>query len=339
MQTRQATVGWTKPHRRRAANCFGAARALSRAMDDEALARQFETNRAHLRAVAGRMLSSRSEAEDAVQETWLRLSRADTSAVENLSGWLTAVVSRVCLDMLRARKSRAEQAESLEAPEAVADSDDARSPERKALVADTVSLALLVVLETLTPTERLSFVLHDLFDLPFDEIASIVGCSPAAARQLASRARRRVQGTPPAVDANLARHREVVEAFLAASRTGDVAALLGALAPDVVLRADPAALAASAANQGKGAPKLAPETRGAASVADAFAGRAGGARPAFIDGQLGTAWTVGGKPRAIFQLTFRGGVIASIAVIADPEHIRRLEVVVLDVDRADAGTR
>src|SRR6266699_2215131 len=230
-------------------------------MDEhEHLAQRFEENRSHLRAVAYRMLGSLSEAEDAVQEGWLRLSRSDTSAVENLGGWLTTVVARVCLDMLRSRKSKHE--ESLEehtehAPDKIPDHNDNIDPEQEALLADSVGLALLVVLETLAPAERLAFVLHDMFDLSFDEIAPIVDRSPTAARQLASRARRRIQGAPTSPNADLTRQREVVDAFLAASRAGDFDGLLTLLDPDAVLRTDPAAVPPGAPTEIRGAAALA----------------------------------------------------------------------------------
>ena len=243
-------------------------------MDEhEWLAERFEANRTHLRAVAYRMLGSLSEADDAVQEAWLRLSRSDTSGVENLGGWLTTVVARVCLDMLRSRKSRREEPLDAHVPEPIVSREDGIDPEHEALLADSVGLALLVVLETLAPAERLAFVLHDMFAVPFDEIAPIVGRSPTAARQLASRARRRVQGAATVPDADLTRQREVVDAFLAASRGGDFDALLAVLDPDVVLRADRAAVPAGASR----------EVRGAAAVAEqallgACPGRTTGAR-------------------------------------------------------------
>src|SRR6266498_3278547 len=242
--------------------------------DNEGLAKQFEDHRAHLNGVAYRMLGSLSEAEDAVQEAWLRLSRSDASNVENLRGWLTVVVARVCLDMLRSRKARHEEALNTELSESVVNDQDEIGPEREALLADSVGLALLVVLDTLDPAERLAFVLHDMFAVPFDEIATIVDRSPAAARQLASRARRRVQGADTAPEVDPTRQREVVDAFLTASRGGDFEALLAVLDPDVVLRADPAAVQAGA---------LA-EARGAAAVADGFSERARAARPALVNG-------------------------------------------------------
>jgi RNA polymerase sigma-70 factor (ECF subfamily) len=283
------------------------------------LAERFEESRTRLRRVAFRMLGSQSGADDAVQESWLRLSRAGTSSVENLDGWLTTVVARVCLDMLRSRTSRREEPLGAGAPEPVASRPHGTDPEHDALLADSVGLALLVVLETLAPAERVAFVLHDMFDVPFDEIAPIVDRSPAAARQLASRARRRVQGaTVP--DTDVTRQREVVDAFLAASRNGDFDALLAVLDPDVVLRADQAAVEASAES----------EVRGAAAVADTFSGRARVAQPALVDGAVGLVWAVGGRPRVVFGITITGGKIVEIDLIADPERLRRLDLAVLD---------
>ncbi|WP_081900201.1 sigma-70 family RNA polymerase sigma factor [Allokutzneria albata] len=293
--------------------------------DDNWLAGQFEENRSHLRSVAFRMLGSVSEAEDAVQEAWLRLSRADTSDVRNLSGWLTTVVSRVCLDMLRSRASRREEPLDARVPE----QPDRVDPEHQALQADSVGLALLVVLDTLAPVERLAFVLHDMFGVPFEEIAPIVGRSPAAARQLASRARRRVRGASHEGEADQARQREVVEAFLAASREGDFQALLAVLDPDVVLRADEVAVALSAAAKDQGAPPLASEVRGASAVADAFLGRAQEARPVLFDGVVGAAWAPGGNPRVLLDFVVAGGRILAIEVVADQEYVRQMEPVVL----------
>ena len=217
------------------------------------LAERFEANRGHLRAVAYRMLGALSEADDAVQEAWLRLSRSDTSGVANLGGWLTTVVARVCLDMLRARKSRREEPLGVHVPDPIVSRKDGIGPEHEALLADSVGLALFVVLDTLAPAERLAFVLHDMFDVPFKEIAPIVGHSAAAARQLASRARRRVQGAAPVPDADLTRQREVVDAFLAAARGGDFDALLAVLDPDVVVRADRGAVPPGASRELRGA--------------------------------------------------------------------------------------
>jgi RNA polymerase sigma factor (sigma-70 family) len=280
------------------------------------LAERFEANRNNLRAAAYRMLGSRTEADDAVQEAWIRLSRSDTSAVENLGGWLTTVVARVCLDMLRSRESRREDSLEVQA----ATRDQRSDPEQEVVLADSIGLALLVVLETLAPAERVAFVLHDMFDLPFDEIAPIVGRTPAAARQLASRARRRVQGVGPVSDADRQRQREIVDAFLAASRGGDFQALLALLDPEVVLRADAFAVQMGATD----------EVRGAKGVAETFAGRARVAVPAVIDDAVGLVWAPGGKPRVVFGLTIVDGRITGIELIADPERIEALDVSILD---------
>src|SRR5438270_9618963 len=283
------------------------------------LAERFEENRSHLRAVAYRMLGSPSEAEDAVQEAWLRLSRSDTSGVANLGGWLTTVVARVSLDMLRSRASRREEPLDPHLPEPIVSREDGTDPENEALLADSVGLALLVVLETLAPAERVAFVLHDVFDVPFDEIAPIVGRSPAAARQLASRARRRVQGaaTP---DADLTRQRAVVDAFLAASRGGDFGALLALLDPNVVLRADGAVVRTGASA----------EVRGATAVAETFSGRARAAQPALVNGAAGLVWAQGGRPRVVFGFSIVRGKIVEIEMIADPERLGQLDIVLLN---------
>ena len=295
----------------------------------ELLAERFEQNREHLRAVAVRMLGSAGEADDAVQEAWLRLHRSDASAVGNLGGWLTTVVARVCLDMLRSRQSRRETPLSPDVPQPVANRTDGTQPEHEAELADSVGIALLVVLETLTPAERLAFVLHDMFDLPFEEIAPIVDRSPAAARQLASRARRRVQGTSTERAADQARQRNAVEAFLAASREGNFAALLELLDPEVVLRADTAAVKASKGAMAAGAPMLAPEVRGARAVAGALSGRAQGVQLALIDGTVGGAWAPGGKPRAAFGFTLSNGKVIAIDVIVEPARLRELDISIL----------
>jgi len=274
------------------------------------LAERFEESRDHLRAVAYRMLGSRSEADDAVQEAWLKLSRSETSGVENLRGWLTTVVARVCLDMLRSRRSRREEPLGAHEPEPVGDAD------HDAMLADSVGVALLVVLKTLAPAERVAFVLHDMFDLPFDEIAPIVGRTPAAARQLASRARRRVRGAATVSDSDLSRQREIVDAFLAASRGGDMAALLAVLDPEVVLRADSAAARMGAST----------EVRGAEAVAATFAGRARVAQPALVNGAAGAVWAPGGRPRVVFGFTITDGKIVAIDLVADPEGLEQLEV-------------
>jgi RNA polymerase sigma-70 factor (ECF subfamily) len=284
------------------------------------LAERFEENRGRLRAVAYRMLGSLSDADDAVQETWLRLSRTDTSRVENLGGWLTTVISRVCLDMLRSRTSRREAPLGAHGREPLASRADVTDPEHEALLADSVGLALLVVLDTLTPAERLAFVLHDTFAVPFEEIAPIVGRSPAAARQLASRARRRVQGsTVP--DADLSRQRAVVDAFLAAARSGDFDALLAVLDPDVVLRSDSVGVTAGAAM----------EVRGAAAVARrAMVGRARAAQPALVNGAVGVVVAPRGRLLMVLDFTITTGKIVAIDAIADPARLRRLDLAILD---------
>jgi RNA polymerase sigma factor (sigma-70 family) len=290
------------------------------------LAERFEEHRRHLRAVAYRMLGSAPEADDAVQEAWLRLSRAETRDVENLGGWLTTVVARVCLDMLRSRKSRREEPLETHA----GDEPSPQTPEREALLADSVGPALLLVLDTLAPAERIAFVLHDMFAISFDEIASIVGRSPAAARQLASRARRRVQGTANVPGPDLERQREVVSAFLAASREGDFGRLLALLDPDVVLRADQVAVDAAAARQAAGAPPLSGVVRGSAAVAKTFSGRAQAAQLALVDGTMGAAWAPGGQPRAVFGFKVVGDRIVEIEILADPETLSGIEVKLAD---------
>jgi RNA polymerase sigma factor (sigma-70 family) len=305
-------------------------------MAEKDLAERFEAHRDHLRRVAHRMLGGVGEADDAVQEAWLRLSRSESGAVDNLGGWLTTVVARVCLDMLRARKARREEPAERHRADLVASADaDQLGPaaERELLLADSVGVALLVVLETLTPAERVAFVLHDLFDLAFDDIAPIVGRSPAATRQLASRARRRVQLGRVAADADVTHQQALVGAFLAAARQGDFQALLAVLDPDVVLRADGVAVAAAAANQSGAAPPFKPEIRGAAAVAETFRGRARGAQQALIDGAPGAVWAPGGTPRAVFGFVIAGGKIVELEVVADPARIAELDVRVL----ADAG--
>jgi RNA polymerase sigma-70 factor (ECF subfamily) len=290
------------------------------AMDErDWLAERFEEHRAHLRAVAYRMLGSPSEADDAVQESWIRLSRSGGSGVENLGGWLTTAVARVCLDMLRSRRSRREEPVGVDMPELAANDRDTPGPEQEAVLADSIGPAMLVVLETLAPAERVAFVLHDMFDLPFGQIGPIVGRSPAAARQLASRARRRVRGTTTAPGAEPGRQREVVGAFLAAARGGDLGALVALLDPGVVLRADSAAVRMGATQ----------EVRGAADVAGNFAGRARVARLALVNGATGAVWTQHGQPRVVFTFTIGRGKIATIDLLADPGHIRGLDLVIL----------
>jgi len=285
------------------------------------LARQFESQRAHLRAVALRMLGSAHQADDAVQEAWLRRSRADTSAVDNLGGWLTTVVARVCLDVLRVRERRQEVLAEA-APEVPAGA----SPEDEALLADSVGVALLVVLDTLEPAERLAFVLHDCFAVPFAEIAPIVGRTPDAARQLASRARRRVRVSPAGTDTPAAEQHKLVAAFLAAARHGDFAGLLALLDPDVVLRADAVAVEMAAARASAGAPELHEEIRGVDAVAQVFAGGARAARLCLVDGLTGAAVSVGGRPIAVFAFTMRDHRVVRIDLTSDPETLDVLDL-------------
>ena len=289
--------------------------------DRDQLTEQFESHRTRLRAVALRMLGSSHEADDAVQEAWLRLNRSDADAVDNLGGWLTTVVARVCLDMLRSR-ARKERVSPDPTPEPVA----ATSPEEEAVLADSVGLAMLVVLDTLEPAERLAFVLHDMFAVPFEEIAPIVGRTPVAARQLASRARRRVQSDPVVPDTSATTQREVVTAFLAAARQGDFAGLLALLDPDVVVRADSVAVEMAAARAGAGAPELSEEMRGVDAVGRVFVGGAKAARLALVDGLAGAVVAVGGRPMAVFGFTVRDGRIAAIELLADPEILAALEL-------------
>ncbi|MEJ8650910.1 sigma-70 family RNA polymerase sigma factor [Streptomyces sp. MS1.AVA.3] len=291
--------------------------------DHEWLAERFEENRSHLRAVAYRMLGSVSEADDAVQEAWLRLSRSGVSGVENLGGWLTTIVGRVCLDQLRTRKARREAPLDFHVPEPIVGRLDTVDPEQEALLADSVGLALLVVLEALAPAERLAFVLHDMFAMPFDEIAPIVDRTPAAARQLASRARRRVQGAAPAPDTDLARQREVVDAFLAASRGGDFEALLAVLDPDVVLRAD-------AGDAPEGVSKLVRGARAVVEQALTFSRFAAFARPALVNGAPGLVTARGGRPFSVMGFTLAHGKIVEINILADLARLSRLDLTILD---------
>jgi RNA polymerase sigma factor (sigma-70 family) len=286
------------------------------------LAEEFEQRRTRLRAVAYRMLGSLTEADDAVQEAWLRLSRTGADDIDNLDAWLTTVVARVSLNMLRSRNSRREEPlGGVRMPDPIVDPADGTDPEHEALLGDSVGLALLVVLETLSPAERLAFVLHDVFAVPFDEIAPIVERSPEATRQLASRARRRVQGERAVPDADLATQREVVEAFLAAGREGDFDALVAILDPDVVLRAD------------MGSRGGMHEVRGAAAVARRarfFAQVGLVVRPALINGAIGAVTTRGGEPFSIGSVIVRGGKIVEVDILADPERLRGLDLTVLD---------
>ena len=284
----------------------------------------FEKNRTHLRAVAYRMLGSLAEADDAVQESWLRLSRSDASGVDNLGGWLTTIVARVCLNVLRSRNTRREEPMGVHVPDPVISRADGTNPEDEALLADSVGLALQVVLETLTPAERLAFVLHDLFDLPFDEIAPMVGRSPATARQLASRARRRVRGADvQAPEPDVARQREVVDAFFAAAHHGDLDALVAVLDPDVVLRSD----------GGTAHPDASVVLHGATAVAGRalmVAQPSALKRPALVNGAAGVVVTLGEQPVAVMGFTVSRGMILEIDVIIDPERLLRLDLAALD---------
>jgi RNA polymerase sigma factor (sigma-70 family) len=290
---------------------------------NEWLADRFEEHRTHLRAVAYRMLGSLAEADDALQDTWMRISRADASEIENLGGWLTTITARVCLNMLRSRNIRREQPLGVHLPDPVISPEGVLQPDDEALLADSVGLALLVVLDTLSPAERLAFVLHDMFELPFEEIAPMVGRSPAAARQLASRARRRVKGAElPPSDPDLARHRDVVDAFFLAARGGDFEALVALLDPDVVLRSD----------FGAGRPAASRVVHGAAAVARQALMAAlptAELHPALVNGAAGMVITVRGRPFAVMGFTVVEGRIVEIDAIADPERVRRIAAAVL----------
>jgi RNA polymerase sigma factor (sigma-70 family) len=292
--------------------------------ESEWLTDRFEEHRDHLRAVAYRMLGSLAEADDAVQDAWLRLNRSGAGEVENVGGWLTTIVARVCLNMLRSRNARREDSFGVHLPDPIISRDRELQPEEEALLADSVGLALLIVLDTLAPAERLAFVLHDMFQLPFDEIGPMVGRSPAAARQLASRARRRVKGADiPAPDPDLARQRDVVDAFFLAARGGDFNALVAVLAPDVVLRSD----------FGARRPAASVVTRGAASVAGQALmfknAAAAHLSPALVNGAAGVVVTMGGRPFAVMGFIVFEGKIVEIDAIADPERVRRIASAVL----------
>ncbi|MEV8635538.1 sigma-70 family RNA polymerase sigma factor [Streptosporangium sp. NPDC051023] len=290
---------------------------------DDELAERFEAHRGHLRAVAYRMLGSLGEAEDAVQEAWLRLSRVDAGEIENLAGWLRTVVSRLCLDMLRSRELRREDPVGQQVSDEIPDAGDGSDPEREALLADSVGRALLVVLDTLVPVERVAFVLHDLFAVPFDQIAPIVERSPVTTKKLASRARHKVRGIPALPAAELTRHRHVVEAFLAASRGGDLTALLAVLAPDVVRRADPAALPPGALTEARGARAVAEETL-------VLGRRARFAAVALVNGAVGVVVAPYGRLLLALTVMVEGDRIAGYEVIADPARLCRLDLAVLD---------
>jgi len=299
------------------------------------LTERFEENRPRLRGVAYRMLGSLSEAEDAVQEAWLRLNDIDAATIENLGGWLTTVVSRVCLDMLRGRKSRREESMGAQVTEPRVVRGEGANPESEALLADSVGVALLVVLNTLTPAERLVFVLHDLFGMPFDEIGPIVGRSSAAAKQLASRARRRVRGSPAPLDADKARQREVVEAFLKAARAGDIDALLTVLDPDAVIRIDAAArtdgvVRIDAPPEEVGQPR---EVKGASiwvrQMVALSRGLRFGVQTALIDGSIGLIFAPRGKLVRALMFTFENAKVTRVEAIGDPAHLRKLDIAVL----------
>jgi RNA polymerase sigma factor (sigma-70 family) len=288
--------------------------------EQDFLAERFEEHRGHLRAVAYKMLGSLSEADDAVQESWLRLTRTDADEVENLRAWLTTVVARVCLNVLRSRRTRGEVPLDVHVPDPVVTREDGTQPEHEALIADSVGLAMLVVLETLTPAERLAFVLHDMFAVPFDEIATLVDRSPDAARQLASRARRRVQGEARVPDADLAGQRRVVDAFFAAAREGDFEGLLAVLDPDVVSRGD----------GGPGASAIVRGAREVASRALTFARLSPYVRPALVNGAAGVVVAPQGEPFSVMGFTVAGGRIVEIDAITDPARLRELDLAVLD---------
>jgi RNA polymerase sigma factor (sigma-70 family) len=288
--------------------------------DRDWLTTQFESSRPRLRAVAVRMLGSHAEADDAVQDTWLRIGRSDTDAIDNLPGYLTTVIARVCLDRLRSRRARREDATGAGLSHDFADTTGLNDPADEAIMAESVGAALLIVLDSLAPAERVAFVLHDVFAIPFDEIAAIVGRSPDATRKLASRARRRLQGTAATADLDLVRQREIVEAFLRAARGGDFDALVRLLDPDVELRPDPAAERMGSLRH----------TRGAAAVATLLSGGAHAAQLAIMDGIAGLVWAPGGRTRGVIEFTIRDGKIVALEAIGDVEHIRALDIVTLD---------
>jgi RNA polymerase sigma factor (sigma-70 family) len=291
--------------------------------DQNWLAQSFEENRGHLRAVAYRMLGSASEADDAVQEAWLRLSRSDASTIENLGGWLTTVVSRVCLDLLRSRMAKHEEALDTSTTQSIVTSERQTDPEQETLLADSVGFALLIVFDRLDPAERLAFVLHDMFAVSFDEIASILGRSPEAARQLASRARRRVQGAPAVPTASLTEQRHVADAFLAALRAGDFEGLIAVLDPEVVVRVDEAAARPGAPREIRGA-------RNWAKGAIAFSRKlAGEIRPMLVNGEVGLVWAPRGRLLRVLRFSIANGKIATVEVIAEPTRLQELELAVL----------
>jgi len=299
------------------------------------LAERFQENRPRLRKVAYRMLGSVSEADDAVQEAWMRLSRSDLRDVQNLGGWLTTIVARVCLDTLRSRKRKREESLGSHELDASGNRDPGSDPESDAVLADSVGSALLVVLDTLAPAERVAFVLRDAFDIPFEDVAAMIGRSEPAVRQLASRARRRARRSGLGSRGDPGWRREVVQAFLAASRDGDLDALLAVLAPGVVLRVDDLAVKAAAAKKWGGAPDLASKVRGAQAVAEVFKGRARGARFALLDGEPGAVWASGGTPRAAFVFSIEAGQIVEIDLVMSPERLTEFDIEFLDGPPSD----
>ncbi|MFI6735923.1 RNA polymerase sigma factor SigJ [Nonomuraea sp. NPDC050451] len=288
---------------------------------DDFLADQFEEHRSHLKAVAYRMLGSLTEAEDAVQESWLRLSRTDSGEIDNLGGWLTTVVGRVCLDMLRTRTSRREAPLEQRLPDPIVSPEDGGDPEQQALIADSVGLALLVVLESLSPAERLAFVLHDMFGVPFEQIAPIVDRTPATAKKLASRARQRVRGTVPPPDPDPSRQRKVVDAFLAAARDGDFEALLGILDPDVVMRVDAGAAAAGGMRTIIGAAAVAGEATSFRRFSRAYS-----VEPVLVNGVVGLVGRENGRPRSVLGFTVTDGRIVAVEIFTDPERLALLDL-------------
>jgi RNA polymerase sigma factor (sigma-70 family) len=289
-------------------------------MTDDLLTTQFETSRPRLHALAYRMLGSHSEADDAVQDAWVRVSRTDPEQIENVGGLLTTIIGRVCLDRLRSRRSRREESLGERPADEVVDPEPSNDPVNETILAESVGAALLVVLDHLGPAERVAFVLHDVFAVPFDEISEILGRSPDAVRQLASRARRRLQGTPATSDFDLVRQRDLVDAFLRAARSGDFEGLLRVLDPHVVLVPDAAAVSMGSLRK----------TRGAGAVADALSGGAQGAQLAIIDGLAGFVWAPGGDIRGVVEFTIREGRIAAINVTGDQERIRAFDIVTID---------
>jgi RNA polymerase sigma-70 factor, ECF subfamily len=297
------------------------------------LTESFQESRSHMKAVAYRMLGNEGEADEAVQEAWLRLMEVNADSIDNLRGWLTTVVARVCLDMLRSRRSRREISQEHETG-AFQEPRSSNDPESDLLLADSVGPALFVVLETLTPAERVAFVLHDLFDLSFEEIAPIVDRSAAATRQLASRARRKVRGADEVSASDPKSRREIVSAFLAASRDGNFSALLELMDPGVILRADDVAVQTALKNQARGAPRLQSELTGPQAVAETFKGGIQAAQLALMDGAWGATWAPGPKPVVAFLFTLRNGKIATIEVVMDPERLKRIDIeIVNDTDR------